>query len=308
EAGQRVHRRAHHVVGVRGALALREHVVDARALEDGADAAAGDDARTRRGRLQEHDAGVLAPLHRVGDGPVLGDRHADHVLLRVVGALRDGVGHLVRLPEAVAHGAVPVAYDDDGVEREAPAALDDLRDAVDGDEPLDEVRLLARLCAAAAAAVLLGHACIRFLALKLEAAFARALGERTDVAVVAVPAAVEHDGLHAGLLGPFGEPLAHGLARLDAGGAVEALLAAARMGERVAGHVVDDLGVDVLVGAEHAQARALGRAVHLAADAAADARALRDLLGSLTHRSVALGAGDFRPAAHAGECECAGLA
>src|SRR5690606_25852789 len=163
------------------------------ALEDGADAAAGDDARPRRGRLQQHDAGVLPALHRVGDRAVLGDGHADHVLLRVLGPLRDGVGHLVRLPEAVADGAVPVADDDDGVEGEAPAALDDLRDAVDGHEALDEVRLLARLSAAAPGAVLLGHEWGRVARLELEAAFARALGERADVAVVAVPAAVEHD-------------------------------------------------------------------------------------------------------------------
>ena len=47
---QRRDRRADDVVRVRAAEALGEDVVDARALDDGADRAAGDDARSRRRR------------------------------------------------------------------------------------------------------------------------------------------------------------------------------------------------------------------------------------------------------------------
>src|SRR5690606_22286833 len=291
QARQRVHRRADDVVRVRGALALREHVVDAGALQHGADAAAGDDAGSRRGRLEEDDAGVLAALHRVRDRAVLGHRHADHVLLGVLGPLRDGVGHLVGLAEALAHGAVAVADDDDRVEGEPAAALDDLRHAVDGHQPLDEGGLLRRLRAPAAVAVLLRHVAVRFERLKLEAAVAGALGERADVAVVAVAAAVEDDGLDAGRLRPLGETLADGLAPLDRRGAVEVAFPARRRREGVPLRVVDDLGVDVLVRAEDAQARALSGALHLPADAAPDAGALGGFGCGLGHGSGALGTG-----------------
>src|SRR5215210_8107251 len=75
--------------------------------------------------------------------------------------------------------------------------------------------------------------------------------------------------LKAALAGAFGEDLAglggllHRLERAQVGlGPVDG-------GQRAAGVVVDELGEDAAVGAEHADARALGGAVHLRADAAA---------------------------------------
>src|SRR3954464_10148680 len=106
-------------------------------------------------------------------------------------------------------------------------------------------------------------------ALDGESALADALGEGLDAAVVLVAAAVEHRALDAGGLRALGEQLP-GLGRLLA------RLERAQVGlgpvdgrQRAAGLVVDELGEDAAVGAEHADARPLGGAVDLRADAAA---------------------------------------
>jgi hypothetical protein len=68
---------------------------------------------------------------------VLRDR--EEVLLRVLDGLRDREGHLARLAVADADAVDLVPDDDERGEREAPAALDDLRDAVDLDDALLEL-------------------------------------------------------------------------------------------------------------------------------------------------------------------------
>ena len=69
----------------------------------------------------------------------------EHVLLRVVHGLRDRQRHLAGLAVAEADAVDLVADHDERREREAPAALDDLGDAVDLDHALLELaRLLAR--------------------------------------------------------------------------------------------------------------------------------------------------------------------
>src|SRR3712207_9019068 len=67
EVLQRLHRGVHDVDRVRGAEALREHVVDAGALEHGAHRTTGDDTGTRAGRLEQHDTGGRLTLHRGRD-------------------------------------------------------------------------------------------------------------------------------------------------------------------------------------------------------------------------------------------------
>src|SRR6185312_550639 len=69
-------------------------------------------------------------------------RHLEEVLLRVVDSLRDGERDLSRLPVAHPDAVDLVPDDDERGEREAPAALHDLGDAVDLDDPLLQ---LARL-------------------------------------------------------------------------------------------------------------------------------------------------------------------
>src|SRR4051812_27140998 len=141
EVLQRLHRRVHDVDRVRGTEALREHVVDAGALEHGPHRATGDDTGTGAGGLEEHDTGRRLTLHRVRDGA--GDaRHVVEVLLGLLDALGDRRGHLLGLAVADADLAVAVTHDHQGGEAEAPATLDDLGHAVDGNHALDVVALL----------------------------------------------------------------------------------------------------------------------------------------------------------------------
>ena len=79
--------------------------------------------------------------HLVRDGGA-DERHPDEVLLGVLDALADGLGHLAGLAQAGADVAVAVADDDDRAEAEAAAALDDLGHAVDLDDPLFEGQLV----------------------------------------------------------------------------------------------------------------------------------------------------------------------
>src|SRR5262249_7210826 len=102
--------------------------------------------------------------------------------------------------------------------------------------------------------------------LESEAALAGAIRQGRHAAVVEVAAAIEDDPLDAFVLGPLGDELAD-LRRpllLGAGGAVQLLRGGGGDGGRR--RVVDQLGVDALVGAEDRQARPLGRAGDLAAD------------------------------------------
>src|SRR3954454_23951944 len=141
EVLQRLHGRVDDVDRVGGPEALGEHVVDAGALEDGTHRATGDDTGTGAGRLEEHDTGRRLTLHRVRGGA--GDAgHVVEVLLGLLDTLGDRRGHLLGLAVAHADLAVAVAHDHQGGEAEAPATLDDLGHAIDGDHALDVVALL----------------------------------------------------------------------------------------------------------------------------------------------------------------------
>src|SRR3954447_1149681 len=105
--------------------------------------------------------------------------------------------------------------------------------------------------------------------LEREAALPGALGQRLDAAVVLVAAAVAHGGLDAGGLRPLGQQLAGPLGLLHPLERAQVGLGPGDGGQRAAGVVVDELGEDPAVGAEHRDARALGAAAHLGADAAA---------------------------------------
>src|SRR5829696_2758418 len=115
---------------------------------------------------------------------------------------------------------------------------------------------------------------IESLRLEDQAALAGTLGEGLDAAVVLVSAAVEHRGLDAGGLGALGEQLARPLGLLHTGQRLEVVLGPVDGGERRARHVVDDLGEDATVGAEHGDPRPLGAAGDLRAHAAAALEAL----------------------------------
>src|SRR5258708_2660778 len=131
---------------VLGAHRLGEDVVDARGLEDGADAAAGDQAGAVGGGTEEHLAAVVFAEDLVRDGAAL-ELDGDHALLGGLGGFLDGVGDLVGLAVADADHALAVADDGKRGEAEAPAALDDLGAAVDEDHLLEHAgftRVVAR--------------------------------------------------------------------------------------------------------------------------------------------------------------------
>src|SRR5204862_8239646 len=107
-------------------------------LEDGANAAAGDDAGAFARRPQQDPGGVGAAEDLVRDRrPVL--RDSEEILLRVLDGLRDRERHLTGLAVADAHALDLVADPAQRGERKAPAALDDLGDAVDLDNSLLEL-------------------------------------------------------------------------------------------------------------------------------------------------------------------------
>src|SRR4051794_15170642 len=108
---------------------------------------------------------------------------------------------------------------------------------------------------------------------ELQAALARSLGERADAAVVAVAAAVEDDGLGAGVLRALRDQLAGALGLLHPRQLAQVGLGPVDGGERVAAHVIDDLGLHTAVRAEDREPRAIAGAGHLRADAAAAAQA-----------------------------------
>ena len=125
-------RRAHHVVRIRRAEALRENVGDAGALHDRAHRAAGDHAGARRGGLHQHRPAPCSPTISCGIVPPVSGM-LDHVATRGIDGLAHRLRHFVRLARREADLALTVAHGDERVEREAPAALHDLRDAVDRD-------------------------------------------------------------------------------------------------------------------------------------------------------------------------------
>jgi hypothetical protein len=104
---------------------------------------------------------------------------------------------------------------------------------------------------------------------EVEPASPRSFGQRLDAAVVDVASAVERHGLDVGRLAQLGDLGADELGRVlvPAGRPAELLPdlggEGGGGGERGAGGVVDDLGVDVVVGAEDGEARPFGLALEL---------------------------------------------
>src|SRR4029077_13585312 len=152
-ARQGVEGGAHHVVGVRRALALGDDIVHAKRLEDGAHWAARDDAGAGRRRAQHNAARAVAAVDVVMERPAFAQRHANDAALRGFGRLADGLRQLARLAGAEAHASLLVADDDKRGEAEAASALHHLRDTIDVHEAIDKftVALLAVAIAAAAA-------------------------------------------------------------------------------------------------------------------------------------------------------------
>src|SRR5262245_55559278 len=93
---------------------------------------------------------------------------------------------------------------------------------------------------------------------EVQSALASAVGQRLHAAVIDVTVAVEHDLLDALLDARLGDRLADRARHRRLAALARLLeLERRRRHERLAGHVVDDLAVDLLVAAEHGQPRAL---------------------------------------------------
>ncbi len=103
---------------------------NASGLNDGADTAAGDNAGTGRGRLQQDLGGPELGRDLMRDG-VPGQPHLDEVLLGAGAALSDRHRDLVRLPDADAHVALTIASNHQGAETQSLTALHYLGHAVD---------------------------------------------------------------------------------------------------------------------------------------------------------------------------------
>src|SRR5881628_876715 len=142
EVLQRIQRGPHHVVRVGGPEALGEDVAHTGALEHRAHGAAGDDAGPGRGGLQEHAPGAVVTDDFMRDGRAR-ERDLDHAAAGGFDGLAHRLAHLVRFAGGHPDPPLPVAHGDERVEAEAPAALHDLRDAVDGNDVLDEPVALA---------------------------------------------------------------------------------------------------------------------------------------------------------------------
>src|SRR5687768_6968125 len=149
ELAQSIEGSAHHVVRVRRPKTLGQDVLDAGALEHRAHRSAGDDAGTGRRWLHEHPTRAVLAYHLVRNRSA-SERHAHAVTTCRIDRFADGLGHLVRLAGRDAHLALPIPDGDERVEREAPTALHDLRDAIDRDDVLDEVAAFALPTRAAA--------------------------------------------------------------------------------------------------------------------------------------------------------------
>src|SRR5690606_27301437 len=93
---------------------------------------------------------------------------------------------------------------------------------------------------------------------ELQAGFAGRVRQSLHAAVVKVSTTVENHFGHIGGLGPFGDELADcrgTLGATAAGLALDIGIEAGSGSESASGRVVDDLGIDVLVGAVDAQTR-----------------------------------------------------
>src|SRR6185312_2790868 len=172
--------------------------------------------------------------------------------------LADGDGHLFRLAGAVAHAAVAVPDHHQGGEGEVLASLHHLGHAVDVHDLLEKFALALEVP---------GQALLLRFSLKLQTFFAGALGQRLDTAVVDVAAAVEDHLLDPALLGARRHQLAHQLRRRLARGRGTDLLThrgvgGARLGQRHALVVVDQLRVDETQALVDRQTRPLGAAPH----------------------------------------------
>src|SRR5690606_136073 len=128
---------------------FREYVVYTRTLQYRAHSATGDYAGTRRRRLQQHMTAAELADRFMGDRAT-DDRHLHQMLLCIIDAFGDRVGHFVGLAQAITDYTVTITHHHDGGKAETAATLYHLRATLDGDNPFLQVDLACLIRAAVA--------------------------------------------------------------------------------------------------------------------------------------------------------------
>ena len=130
--------------------------MDADHFEHGTHGAARDDTRTGRRRAQDDLARTMPPDAVVMQRARVTKRYAHQAALGGFRRLADGFRHFTRLAVAEADPAFEVTNDNERGKAEALTALDDLGDAIDVNELVDE---LARFAVAITSAFSSGFTC-----------------------------------------------------------------------------------------------------------------------------------------------------
>src|SRR3989442_1346493 len=147
-----IHRRPHHVVRIRRSEALRQDVTDPGTLEHRAHRTTGDHARSRRCGLEQHPARAVLADDLVRNRSAR-ERDFVHAAARRFDGLAHRFADLVRLAGRDPDLPFAIADGHERVEAEAPAALHDLRHAIDRDDVLDYAVAVALTTAVALAPV-----------------------------------------------------------------------------------------------------------------------------------------------------------
>ena len=129
---------------------------------------------------------------------------------------------------------------------------------------------------------------VKRVSLELESGSPGSLGERGDATVISERTAIEADLINTGGLGPFGNRLPHRLGGLlvatEAKPISEDLVHRTGRRERPASRIVDDLGVDVLVRAEHGEPRPIRGAANRATNPETATLSLAENTARMIHR------------------------
>jgi hypothetical protein len=141
----------HDVDRVRRTERLAQNVMDTGALKHGADRSTGDNTGTCGCGTQKYNTGCSLTLYGVRDGHSDAG-NAEEVLLRFFDTLGDSGRNFASLAVANADHSVTVSDDDESREAKATTTLDDLGNAVDGDNALEELALLSVAAVATVAA------------------------------------------------------------------------------------------------------------------------------------------------------------
>ena len=126
----------------------------------------------RRSGAQVNAASAMTASNIVMQRAAFAQSNARQVTLGRLGRLADRLGNLTGLAVSVTDAALLVADDDECCETETTAALDDLRDAVDGNQLVDDFGLFAIFAAFATTTTATSNTRVKDMRSRFAAAFA----------------------------------------------------------------------------------------------------------------------------------------